>query len=329
MILEPHNLAEKDLSVHGLTDLGEVFWNLTPAQLVEHALKRGEGVLAKDGPLIVHTGEYTGRSPKDKYIVQEPSSEHNIWWGDVNQPVSQSDYQTLYKAMIAYAKGKDLYVFEGYAGADDTYQMPVRIITEFAWHSQFAGNMFIQAESTEDLEDHNPEFTVIDMPGCKAPAGLGLNSDTFIVVNFAQKVVLIGGTEYAGEIKKSIFSALNYTLPLDGVMAMHCSANYGKTKDDAALFFGLSGTGKTTLSNDPHRPLIGDDEHGWSDAGVFNFEVEATPKSSTLTQKASRRFLRRQKSLAPSSKTLFTTQTAARLITPTITTPKTHVLFIR
>lgn len=258
---------------HGIRNAGTVYWNLTAPMLYEQVVRRREGAIAHLGPLVVHTGDHTGRSPNDKFIVQEPTSENDIWWGKVNRPISQTYFDNLYRKMLAYIQNRDIFVFDGYVGADHEYQMPVRIITEYAWHNLFARNMFIRELDPEKLQAHIPEFTVISMPRFHAePEFDGTRSQTFILMDFGKRLVLIGGTEYGGEIKKSIFSAMNYYLPKRGVMSMHCSANYGATKDDAALFFGLSGTGKTTLSNDPNRTLIGDDEHGWSENGVFNFE---------------------------------------------------------
>jgi phosphoenolpyruvate carboxykinase (ATP) len=258
---------------HGVRNPGTVFWNLTTPMLYEQALQRREGVIAHLGPLLVNTGDYTGRSPRDKYVVVESSSESEIWWRDINQPAPQPVFDNLLHRMQAYMQNKDLFVFDGYAGADPSYQMPIRVINEYAWHNLFARNMFIREFDPDKLRDHVPEFTVIDMPRFHAePEFDGTRTQTFIMVDFGRKIVIIGGTEYAGEIKKSIFTALNYYLPKRGVLSMHCSANYGKDPDDAAIFFGLSGTGKTTLSNDPERTLVGDDEHGWSDNGVFNFE---------------------------------------------------------
>ncbi len=268
----------KHISQHGIENQGireakSVHWNLSVPQLVEAALSREEGVLAPEGPLLVSTGKYTGRSPKDKYVVKDAMTEGDVWWGSINQPTTPERFATIKERMMAYMADKELFVFDGYAGADEKYRMPVRVVTEYAWQSLFARNMFIREADGKKLESHTPEFTVIDMPNFHAiPEVDGTRSETFIFVNFTEKIVLIGGTQYAGEIKKSVFSALNYYLPKEGVMSMHCSANYGDSRDDAALFFGLSGTGKTTLSNDPERPLIGDDEHGWSDNGVFNYE---------------------------------------------------------
>jgi len=258
---------------HGIKNPNTVYWNLTTSMLYEQSIRRSEAVLAHLGPLFVRTGDHTGRSPNDKFTVKEPTSEQDIWWGDVNRSISQNDFDSLLRRAQAYVQNRDLFVFDGYAGADLDYRMPVRIITEYAWHNLFARNMFIQESDVEVLKKFVPEFTVIDVPQFHAdPAFDGTNSQTFILIDFGKRLVLIGGTAYAGEIKKSIFTALNYYLPKRGVLAMHCSANYGTGKDDTALFFGLSGTGKTTLSNDPDRTLVGDDEHGWSDNGVFNFE---------------------------------------------------------
>jgi|CXWL01.1.fsa_nt_gi phosphoenolpyruvate carboxykinase (ATP) len=266
------------ISQHGLENLGirnasEVYWNLPPAQLYEHALRRGEGVISAEGPLIVNTGVHTGRSPNDKFVADHPSTHDNIWWGKVNRPLAPAAVDALLGKVQAFVQGRDLYVFDGYAGADPRYRLPVRIVTQFAWHNLFAYNMFVRESRPEVLRDFTPAFTVVDVPGLEAePATDGTRTGTFIVLDLEKKLALVGGTEYAGEIKKGIFTVMNYLLPAEGVMPMHCSANYGANKSDVALFFGLSGTGKTTLSADPARTLIGDDEHGWSDDGVFNFE---------------------------------------------------------
>jgi phosphoenolpyruvate carboxykinase (ATP) len=257
----------------GLLHTATVHWNLPPAQLYEHAVRRGEGVIAAEGPLLVNTGEHTGRSPNDKFVVDHASVHDQIWWGKVNRPISPAHAAGLLAKVRAYAQNRELYVFDGYAGADLRYRLPVRIVTQFAWHNLFAYNMFVRETDPAKLASFEPAFTVIDVPGLHADAAAdGTRGGTFIVLDLEQKFALVGGTEYAGEIKKGIFTVLNYLLPAQGVMPMHCSANYGRDKDDVALFFGLSGTGKTTLSADPERTLIGDDEHGWSDDGVFNFE---------------------------------------------------------
>ncbi len=266
------------ISKYGVENLGiknaeTVYWNLTTSMLYEQVLRRREGHIVHLGPIAVTTGDHTGRSPNDKFTVKEPTSEQDIWWGDVNRPISQDRFDSLMRRVIAYTQNRDLFVFDGYVGTDPRYRMPVRIITEYAWHSLFARNMFVREHDPEKLIHHVPEFTVIGMPRFHAePEFDGTNSPTFILIDFSKRLVLIGGSEYGGEIKKSIFTAMNYYLPRRGVLSMHCSANYGKDENDVALFFGLSGTGKTTLSNDTNRTLIGDDEHGWSDDGVFNFE---------------------------------------------------------
>lgn len=259
------------LENHGIQNVNNVYWNLSTASLYEEVIRRREGRLAHLGPLVVRTGEYTGRSPNDKFIVREPSSADKIWWGKVNRAMEPDKFETLRLRLLAYLQGKDLFVQDAFAGADPQYRLPIRIITETAWHSLFARNMFIQAK-TDELASYIPQFTVIDAPNFHAiPEVDGTRSVVFIVINFGARLVLIGGTQYAGEIKKSIFTVMNYLLPQQNILSMHCSANIG-TKGDVAIFFGLSGTGKTTLSADPSRTLIGDDEHGWSDHGVFNFE---------------------------------------------------------
>ncbi|MES1211057.1 MAG: phosphoenolpyruvate carboxykinase (ATP), partial [Acidobacteriota bacterium] len=226
-----------------------------------------------EGPLVCRTGQHTGRSPNDRFIVRDPSIDGDIWWGDVNKPFDREKVEALFARAMEHVKDRDLFVFDGYAGADPRYRLNVRVITENAWHNLFARNMFIREEDGEKLASFEPGFTVFNVASLDAePERDGTRTSTFILLDPAKRRVLIGGTQYAGEIKKSIFSVMNYLLPKQGVFPMHCSANYGETKDDVALFFGLSGTGKTTLSADPNRTLIGDDEHGWSDEGVFNFE---------------------------------------------------------
>ncbi len=283
---------------HGMQNAANVYWNLTPPELYEHALCRGEGQISELGAFVVCTGAHTGRSPNDKFVVKEPSSEERIWWGKVNRPIGREQFDNLYRKISEFTKDKDIYVFDGYVGADPKYQMPVRVITEYAWHNLFARNMFIRESNGEKLVNQVPEFTVIDMPNLRAdPAEDGTNSQTFILLDFAKRLVLIGGSEYGGEIKKSVFTAMSYYLPLQNVMSMHCSANFGKDRDDVALFFGLSGTGKTTLSSDSSRSLIGDDEHGWSDDGVFNFEggcyakvIRLDPQGEPEIYETTRRF---------------------------------------
>jgi len=274
------------LETVGLERAAKVHWNLSVAALYEEAVKRGEGTITADGPIVCSTGKFTGRSPNDKFIVAEASSEQNVGWGKVNRPIDEASFNALLARMQAYAAGKDLFVQDCYAGADAAYRLPIRVITERAWHSLFARHMFIQERDAAVRADHDPQFTVIDLPGFTAnPATDKTSSETFILVNFAKRLVLIGGTNYAGEIKKSIFTVMNYLLPLKDTMPMHCSANIGEA-GDVALFFGLSGTGKTTLSSDPHRQLIGDDEHGWSADGVFNFEGGCYAKMIKLSAEA-------------------------------------------
>jgi phosphoenolpyruvate carboxykinase (ATP) len=274
------------LEALGIVRSGQVHWNLSPGILYEAAIRRNEGLIAADGPLVCRTGQHTGRSPNDKFVVKEPSSEKHVHWGTVNRPVEEANFDALHRDMMAFVQDKELYVLDAWAGADPAYRLPIRVVNEFAWHNLFARNMFIPETDPDRLAEHAPQFTVIDIPSFKAdPARHGTRSDVFIFVNFGRKLVLIGGTSYAGEIKKSIFTVLNYTLPLKGVLSMHCSANVGAA-GDSALFFGLSGTGKTTLSSDPHRQLIGDDEHGWSDRGVFNFEGGCYAKVIKLSAEA-------------------------------------------
>ena len=274
------------LDAVGMQGASRVHWNLSVAALYEEAVKRGEGIISIDGPIICSTGQHTGRSPNDKFLVTEPSSEGNVAWGKVNRPIDAATFDAILARMQAYAKGKELFVQDCWAGADPAYRLPIRIITERAWHNLFARHMFIPEPDAAKRADHDPQFTVIDLPGFTAnPATDKTNSETFILLNFAKKLVIIGGTNYAGEIKKSIFTVMNYLLPLRDTMPMHCSANVGKN-GDVALFFGLSGTGKTTLSSDANRQLIGDDEHGWSADGVFNFEGGCYAKMIRLSAEA-------------------------------------------
>jgi len=248
----------------------KVHYNWPVSRLIEAAIVRGEGILTAQGAFRATTGQYTGRSPKDKFIVDEPAAQH-VHWGDVNRPLSSEHFERLYQDVMRYVGENEWFCFQGFAGADPAYRLPIQVFTEFAWHNLFARQLFIRP-SREELADFNAQFTVVAAPRFKAdPRIHGTRSETFIVLSFARRVVLIGGTEYAGEIKKSIFTVMNYLLPQQGVFPMHCSANIGP-KDDVTLFFGLSGTGKTTLSADVGRRLIGDDEHGWSDRGVFNIE---------------------------------------------------------
>ena len=274
------------LRAAGLTNLAEAHWNLSMPALYEEAVRRAEGVVAESGPIVCLTGQHTGRSPNDKFVVKEPSSAEHVWWGKVNRPFDQTRFDLLHRHLLGYLEGREVFVQDCYAGADPAFRLPIRIITEYAWHNLFAQHMFIGEPDGAVRAAHAPEFTVIDAPGCKAdPARHGTNSDVFIVLNFAKRLVIIGGTSYAGEIKKSIFTIMNYLLPLRDAMPMHCSANVG-ARGDVALFFGLSGTGKTTLSSDPERQLIGDDEHGWSENGVFNFEGGCYAKMIRLSAEA-------------------------------------------
>ncbi len=253
-----------DLHGYGLKNLGT-------AQLVEHAIQRQEGALTANGAFAVKTGQFTGRSPKDKYIVREPGTEFAVNWGPVNQPMSPESFDRLYTRLTEFLEGKELFVEDCFGGADVAYTLPIRVITQRAWHALFGRQLFIRRDP-QDTSEHNPDFTLIFAPDFTAiPSEDGTASETCIVVNFARRLVIIAGTKYAGEMKKSIFTILNFLLPARNVMPMHCSANVGDD-GNVALFFGLSGTGKTTLSADPARRLIGDDEHGWSDRGVFNFE---------------------------------------------------------
>jgi phosphoenolpyruvate carboxykinase (ATP) len=270
----------------GVKPSGAVYWNLAPAQLVEYSIRLGEGMLTRDGPLNAITAPHTGRSPNDKFTVREPSSEKDIWWGKQNRSLTPEQFEGLYQKVIACLGGRDeLFVRDLYAGADPAYRLKVRVVNQHAWHNLFVHNLFIRPEPAE-LGDFMPDYTILHAPGCKADPKIdGTASEAFIVLNFARNMILIGGTNYAGEMKKSIFTTLNYLLPTRNVFPMHCSANIG-SHGDTALFFGLSGTGKTTLSADPERGLIGDDEHGWSERGVFNFEGGCYAKVIRLSAEA-------------------------------------------
>jgi phosphoenolpyruvate carboxykinase (ATP) len=271
------------LTEHGLRNWDIAHWNLGTAKLVEAAIQRHEGSLANTGALVVRTGHFTGRSPKDKYIVRDETTEFTVNWGSVNQPMNPEKFQGLYDKLLSFWQGRELFVQDCLAGADGEYQMPVRVITELAWHSLFGRQLLIRTP-IEELQDQVPQFTIMFAPTFQArPETDGTNSGTVIAVNFKQRLVLIAGTMYAGELKKSVFTILNYLLPERNVLPMHCSANIGAA-GDTALFFGLSGTGKTTLSADPQRGLIGDDEHGWSDHGVFNFEGGCYAKCIRLSK---------------------------------------------
>lgn len=282
----------------GLSNLGRVYWNLSTPALYEEAIRRYEGMLSHLGPLIIRTGEYTGRLPEDKFLVQEPSSEGKIWWGKINRPFNPARFEALKNRLCAYLQGKDLFVQDCHAGADERFRVPIRVISERASHALFARTMFIRELDLMKLAQHRPEFTVLHAPNFHAdPAIDGTHSEAFVLLHFGKKLILIGGTAYAGEIKKSVFTVMNYLLPQQNVMPMHCSANYGTDENDVAIFFGLSGTGKTTLSADPGRTLIGDDEHGWSDHGVFNFEggcyakvIRLSPQGEPEIYETTRRF---------------------------------------
>ncbi|MEP7137681.1 MAG: phosphoenolpyruvate carboxykinase (ATP) [Chloroflexota bacterium] len=280
--------ADYNLSNNGVGNLRLAYWNLATEALYEEAVFRGEGVTSAGGAFVAHTGKHTARSANDKFVVRHTDSEKNIWWGVYNRPFETEKFDALYARMLGYLQGKDVFVQDVYAGADEQYRLPVRIVTEHAWHAMFVRNMFILPESLEEYKRFVPEFTIIAAPGFKsAPAVDNTNSETFIVLNFEKKLAIVGNTEYAGELKKSVFTLLNYLLPLEGVLSMHCSANVSPNDtNDVALFFGLSGTGKTTLSADPTRRLIGDDEHGWSDNGVFNFEGGCYAKVIGLSESA-------------------------------------------
>jgi len=260
------------LKNHGLEHLDRVFWNLPVAALYEEAIFRNEGHLVHGGPFIVHTGQHTARAAADKYIVREHTTEDKVWWGEYNRPCSPGQFNGLLMRLQAFLQGEELWVQDCFVGAAPDYRMPIRVITDRAWQSLFARNMFLTTDNKDELRRHVPEFTVLAVPSFKAdPRVDGTRTETAIILNFEQRLAVICNTSYGGEIKKSIFTIMNFLMPLRGVMSMHCSANVGKD-GDVALFFGLSGTGKTTLSADPKRRLIGDDEHGWSDEGVFNFE---------------------------------------------------------
>jgi len=285
------------LENHGLTRLNRVYWNLPAAALYEEAVFRAEGCIAVEGPLVVKTGKHTARAAADKFITREQTTEDKVWWGEYNRPFTAENFNQLLVRMQGYLQGRDVFVQDLYAGADPAYRLPIRVITEKAWHSLFARTMFLKPANFDAYRKHVPEFTIIVAPGFNAsPIIDGTRTETFIVANFAERLAIIGGTAYGGEIKKTIFTVLNFQLPLEGVFPMHCSANVGP-EGDTALFFGLSGTGKTTLSADPTRRLIGDDEHGWSENGIFNFEdgcyakvIRLSPDAEPQIYACTRRF---------------------------------------
>ena len=280
----PTRMSSTGLSALGLAPTGSVHWNLEAPDLVQAAIRRGEGELAHLGPFVAVTKPHTGRSPNDKFVVREPSSEADVDWGKVNQPLAEAHFEALLADVRGHLDGlPELFVEDLYCGADEAYRLSCRYVTPNAWHANFVRNMFIRP-AVEALAAFAPNFTILHAPEFQAdPARHGTRTGTFIVLHLARRTILIGGTRYAGELKKSMFTVMNYLLPKQGVLSMHCSANIGP-EGDTALFFGLSGTGKTTLSADPARGLIGDDEHGWSDAGVFNFEGGCYAKVINLSR---------------------------------------------
>ena len=273
-----------DLSKVGLNNMGDIYWNLEPAELVEHTIVNGQGVLADSGAVVVDTGEFTGRSPKDKFCVKDATTENTVYWGDVNIPMEPATFERLRERMTAYLMGRETYVQDAYACADPEFKLNLRLVAELPWSALFANNMFLRPTKAE-LADFDPEWHIICAPGFMAdPKADGTRQHNFAAMDYTRKIILIGGTAYTGEIKKGIFTVLNYILPQDrNVMSMHASANIG-TQGDTAVFFGLSGTGKTTLSADPKRKLIGDDEHGWGENGVFNFEGGCYAKCIDLSK---------------------------------------------
>lgn len=278
MIPNQHGIED-----HGITPEGAVHWNSSVPHLIEFAIRRHEGWMTSRGALATLTGKRTGRSPKDKLVVRDASTDKSVSWGKVNQPITPEIFDGLYDLITQYQSTHELFVVDAHAGAAPDYRVPIRVVTTHAWHALFARQLF-RRPTSEEMIKTRPEWVILSAPDCLAtPAEHGTNSEAFIAADFSRKTILIGGTHYAGEIKKSIFTVMNYILPDKGVFPMHCSANVGK-EGDVALFFGLSGTGKTTLSADPERRLIGDDEHGWSDKGVFNFEGGCYAKCIKLTE---------------------------------------------
>lgn len=282
------NGKELELDSLGLNQVDKVHRNLSIESLIEETVKNGEGIIGPRGATIVDTGKFTGRSPKDKYIVDEPSSSDKVWWGSVNKKIDEAIFDELYSSVVDYYNNDSskTYLFDGFAGFDPSHSINVRIIAKRAWQAHFVNNMFIRPEKTE-LDNFSPDFTIINASSVqnKEFKKHGMNSETFIIFHLGKKIAIIGGTEYGGEMKKGIFSVLHYALPQKGILSMHCSANVDEDGSNAAIFFGLSGTGKTTLSTDPKRPLIGDDEHGWSDDGIFNFEGGCYAKTINLDPK--------------------------------------------
>jgi phosphoenolpyruvate carboxykinase (ATP) len=276
---------ELDLASIGIKNAKKIYWNVERAELQEHAIRKNLGVHTETGALMIETGKFTGRSPKDRFIVKDDITRNSVDWGDINMPISPEHFDGLLEKMKSFVQDKDLYVNDVYACADERYRLRVRVISEYPWQSLFASNLFIRPER-ENIEKANPEWHVLAIPSFKANPDIdGTRQDNFAIINFTKKTIIIGGTAYTGEIKKGIFSVLNFVLPHDmNVLSMHCSANVG-VNDDTTIFFGLSGTGKTTLSADPLRRLIGDDEHGWSDDGIFNFEGGCYAKVIYLSHK--------------------------------------------
>ena len=273
-----------NLDYLGIKNVNNIYWNLSMPALYEQCIRRREGIISEMGTLIVRTGSYTGRSPDDKFIVRNKTTENKIDWSQENKPFDEEDFDRIYHRVLGYFQGNDIFVQDCYAGADKRYRIPIRVISEYAWHSLFVRNLFIRINDLNEYENFKPEFTVIDLPKFHGVPELDhTKSEAFILINFSKKLILIGATSYAGEIKKSVFSTLNYLYPKKNILPMHCGANQGKN-GDVALFFGLSGTGKTTLSADPKRNLIGDDEHGWSDKGIFNFEGGCYAKVIRLSE---------------------------------------------
>ena len=284
--MNEYGIKSKDATVAslGLKNVAVAYWNLNPAELVEETIVTGQGMLTDTGALAVDTGKFTGRSPKDKFIVADAITENSVWWGDINIKFTPENFDHLYDKVTSYLQGKEVYVRDSYACADPAYRLNVRVVTETPWANLFASNLFLRP-TFDEIQNFAPEWTIICAPGFHAnPKTDGTRQENFAVLNFTKKVILIGGTAYTGEIKKGIFSVLNFVLPHDkNVLSMHCSANIGK-EGDTAVFFGLSGTGKTTLSADPERGLIGDDEHGWAEKEVFNFEGGCYAKCVDLSR---------------------------------------------
>lgn len=284
--MNEYGLKAEDASIAsiGLKNVSAAYWNLSPAELTEDTIIKGEGVLTDTGALAVDTGEFTGRSPKDRFIVCDSKTENSVWWGDINIKFAPEKFDLLFDKISAYLTGREVYVRDAYACADDNYKLNIRVVTELPWQNLFANNLFLRPTKEEAL-NFTPEWHIISVPGFRAvPEKDGTRQENFAVINFTKKMILIGGTGYTGEIKKGIFSVLNFILPHEkNVLSMHCSANIGEG-GDTAIFFGLSGTGKTTLSADPNRGLIGDDEHGWSENSIFNFEGGCYAKCIDLTE---------------------------------------------